>query len=51
MGNLPDLVQQSSSPSATPTATALQELGDIAEVGNVSFYYYLSVNLKLRFFY
>ncbi|XP_075873741.1 TRAF2 and NCK interacting kinase a isoform X7 [Nelusetta ayraudi] len=33
MGNLPDLVQQSNSPSATPTATALQELGDISELG------------------
>ncbi|XP_067334698.1 TRAF2 and NCK interacting kinase a isoform X15 [Channa argus] len=31
-GNLPDLVQQSNSPSATPT-TALQELGDMAEFG------------------
>lgn len=30
-GNLPDLVQQSNSPSATPT-TALQELSDMAEV-------------------
>ncbi|XP_071355074.1 TRAF2 and NCK interacting kinase a isoform X5 [Trachinotus anak] len=30
-GNLPDLVQQSNSPSATPTA--LQELGDMAEFG------------------
>ncbi|XP_068558402.1 TRAF2 and NCK-interacting protein kinase-like isoform X7 [Cebidichthys violaceus] len=31
-GNLPDLVQQSNSPSATPTS-ALQELGDMAEFG------------------
>lgn len=31
IGNLPDLVQQSNSPSATPTTT-LQELGDISEV-------------------
>ncbi|XP_069566741.1 TRAF2 and NCK interacting kinase a isoform X5 [Brachyistius frenatus] len=31
-GNLPDLVQQSNSPSATPT-TALQELSDMAEFG------------------
>ncbi|KAE8290230.1 TRAF2 and NCK-interacting protein kinase [Larimichthys crocea] len=31
-GNLPDLVQQSNSPSATPT-TALQELGDMPEFG------------------
>ncbi|XP_033843530.1 TRAF2 and NCK interacting kinase a isoform X1 [Periophthalmus magnuspinnatus] len=31
-GNLPDLVQQSNSPSATPT-NALQELGDMAEFG------------------
>uniref|UniRef100_A0A7N6FIH3 non-specific serine/threonine protein kinase n=1 Tax=Anabas testudineus TaxID=64144 RepID=A0A7N6FIH3_ANATE len=31
-GNLPDLVQQSNSPSATPT-TGLQELGDMAEFG------------------
>nr|XP_020472253.1 TRAF2 and NCK-interacting protein kinase-like isoform X4 [Monopterus albus] len=31
-GNLPDLVQQSNSPSATPTTT-LQELGDMAEFG------------------
>ncbi|KAM9341537.1 TRAF2 and NCK interacting kinase a [Symphorus nematophorus] len=31
-GNLPDLVQQSNSPSATPT-TALQELGEMAEFG------------------
>lgn len=31
LGNLPDLLQQSNSPSATPT-TALQELGDISEV-------------------
>ncbi|KAM7376150.1 hypothetical protein PAMP_005895 [Pampus punctatissimus] len=30
-GNLPDLVQQSNSPSATPTA--LQELGNMAEFG------------------
>ncbi|XP_062296023.1 TRAF2 and NCK interacting kinase a [Scomber scombrus] len=30
-GNLPDLLQQSNSPSATPTA--LQELGDMAEFG------------------
>ncbi|CAM9237077.1 unnamed protein product, partial [Lampetra planeri] len=30
-GNLPDLVQQSNSPSATPTA--LQELGEMAEFG------------------
>lgn len=30
-GNLPDLVQQSNSPSATPTS-ALQELSDMAEV-------------------
>uniref|UniRef100_A0A7N6AZK6 non-specific serine/threonine protein kinase n=1 Tax=Anabas testudineus TaxID=64144 RepID=A0A7N6AZK6_ANATE len=30
-GNLPDLVQQSNSPSATPT-TGLQELGDMAEL-------------------
>uniref|UniRef100_H3CG42 non-specific serine/threonine protein kinase n=1 Tax=Tetraodon nigroviridis TaxID=99883 RepID=H3CG42_TETNG len=32
LGNLPDLLQQSNSPSATPT-TALQELGDIHEIG------------------
>ncbi|XP_008397426.1 TRAF2 and NCK interacting kinase a isoform X15 [Poecilia reticulata] len=31
-GNLPDLVQQSNSPSSTPT-TALQELSDMAEFG------------------
>ncbi|XP_077945778.1 TRAF2 and NCK-interacting protein kinase isoform X17 [Gasterosteus aculeatus] len=31
-GNLPDLVQQSNSPSATP-ASALQELGNMAEFG------------------
>ncbi|XP_037341726.1 TRAF2 and NCK interacting kinase a isoform X15 [Pungitius pungitius] len=31
-GNLPDLLQQSNSPSATPTS-ALQELGDMAEFG------------------
>ncbi|KAM6917973.1 TRAF2 and NCK interacting kinase a isoform 2-T2 [Lycodopsis pacificus] len=31
-GNLPDLVQQSNSPSATPPS-ALQELGDMAEFG------------------
>ncbi|XP_034433034.1 TRAF2 and NCK interacting kinase a isoform X17 [Hippoglossus hippoglossus] len=31
-GNLPDLVQQSNSPSATPTS-ALQELSDMAEFG------------------
>ncbi|XP_072221087.1 TRAF2 and NCK interacting kinase a isoform X14 [Leuresthes tenuis] len=31
-GNLPDLVQQSNSPTATPT-TALQELSDMAEFG------------------
>ncbi|XP_062326214.1 TRAF2 and NCK interacting kinase a isoform X2 [Osmerus eperlanus] len=31
-GNLPDLVQQSHSPSATPTS-ALQELSDLAEFG------------------
>ncbi|CAJ1074352.1 TRAF2 and NCK interacting kinase a isoform X12 [Xyrichtys novacula] len=31
-GNLPDLVQQSNSPSATPTS-ALQELGEMAEFG------------------
>lgn len=31
IGNLPDLVQQSNSPSATPTTT-LQELGDLHEV-------------------
>ncbi|KAM9354582.1 TRAF2 and NCK interacting kinase a isoform 1-T1 [Pholidichthys leucotaenia] len=31
-GNLPDLVQQSNSPSATP-ATALQELSEMAEFG------------------
>uniref|UniRef100_A0A8C6UHW1 non-specific serine/threonine protein kinase n=1 Tax=Neogobius melanostomus TaxID=47308 RepID=A0A8C6UHW1_9GOBI len=33
-GNLPDLVQQSNSPSATPT-NALQELGDMAEVSGI----------------
>uniref|UniRef100_A0A3Q4BAP5 non-specific serine/threonine protein kinase n=1 Tax=Mola mola TaxID=94237 RepID=A0A3Q4BAP5_MOLML len=32
IGNLPDLVQQSNSPSATPTTT-LQELGDLHEFG------------------
>lgn len=31
IGNLPDLLQQSNSPSATPTTT-LQELGSITEV-------------------
>lgn len=31
LGNLPDLLQQSNSPSATPTTT-LHELGDMSEV-------------------
>uniref|UniRef100_A0A8C3B4J4 non-specific serine/threonine protein kinase n=1 Tax=Cyclopterus lumpus TaxID=8103 RepID=A0A8C3B4J4_CYCLU len=36
-GNLPDLLQQSNSPSATPTS-ALQELGNMAEVRHVHGY-------------